>query len=714
MALRVGELYGVLKLDKSSFDKGISEGGMSFRTFAKGIAAASALAVAAIVGIGASAVKLATDFEAGMANVQTLLGKGSKAEARIEEFKGAVKDLSVETGASMADMTDGIYQVISAWGDTEDTVGLLEISTKAAKAGLATTTDAVNLLSTVTKGYGDVSKESAQKVADMAFQTANLGQTTFPELAASMGKVIPLAATMKVSQEELFGAMATLTGVTGNTAEVTTQLKAVLSALINANPEMIKGLKRQGFESGTAAVKTLGLAGTLDMLKKASGGSDQALAKMLGSSEALTAVLALTGNQAADFASKTEAMAEASGAATNAFDIQQQTAAAAADRVSAAFQVILVNLGEKLLPLMAAALEWVSANMPAIQVIFDQVFDAVGAAIEWVATSVLPTLVAGLEWLATNVLPAFAAGAATVGTDVVPTLAEAFRFIAEEVVPVLAAAFEWISTNIVPSLVSVFTTLSTTIVPALAQAFASVQAWISENWPLISKVVGQVAGAVKTAFEVIAAVIAAVAPVIVRVGEVVFPVLGAAASALLEVMTLVFDAIGAVWQGAADVADTVVEAIFGSWEGMGDFFNETMGNVGRAVKDGINVVIGLVNQFISFMNSIKIDIPGLDTPVGKVAAFKWDGLNLPTIPMLASGTPNFRGGWAMLGEEGPELARLPGGTRVFSAGETAGMGGTNIGTVNLNVSGAREPEVFAREALQALRRELDRQGMSLA
>lgn len=714
MALRVGELYGVLKLDKSSFDKGISEGGMSFRTFAKGIAAASALAVAAIVGIGASAVKLATDFEAGMANVQTLLGKGSKAEARIEEFKSAVKDLSVETGASMAGMTDGIYQVISAWGDTEDTVGLLEISTKAAKAGLANTADAVNLLSTVTKGYGDVSKESAQKVADMAFQTANLGQTTFPELAASMGKVIPLAATMKVSQEELFGAMATLTGVTGNTAEVTTQLKAVLSALINANPEMIKGLKRQGFESGTAAVKTLGLAGTLDMLKKASGGSDQALAKMLGSSEALTAVLALTGNQAADFASKTEAMAEASGAATNAFDIQQQTAAAAADRVSAAFQVILVNLGEKLLPLMAAALEWVSANMPAIQVIFDQVFDAVGAAIEWVATSVLPTLVARLEWLATNVLPAFAAGAATVGTDVVPTLAEAFRFIAEEVVPVLAAAFEWISTNIVPSLVSVFTTLSTTIVPALAQAFASVQAWISENWPLISKVVGQVAGAVKTAFEVIAAVIAAVAPVIVRVGEVVFPVLGAAASALLEVMTLVFDAIGAVWQGAADVADTVVEAIFGSWEGMGDFFNETMGNVGRAVKDGINVVIGLVNQFISFMNSIKIDIPGLDTPVGKVAAFKWDGLNLPTIPMLASGTPNFRGGWAMLGEEGPELARLPGGTRVFSAGETAGMGGTNIGTVNLNVSGAREPEVFAREALQALRRELDRQGMSLA
>ncbi len=35
------------------------------------------------------------------------------------------------------------------------------------------------------------------------------------------------------------------------------------------------------------------------------------------------------------------------------------------------------------------------------------------------------------------------------------------------------------------------------MLPALQRAFAFVQGWIADNWPLISKVVGQVAGFVK-------------------------------------------------------------------------------------------------------------------------------------------------------------------------------------------------------------------------
>ena len=61
-----------------------------------------------------------------------------------------------------------------------------------------------NLLSAVTKGYGDTSAEAVQKAADLSFATVRLGQTTFPELAAAMGKVIPLASTLGVEQEQLF------------------------------------------------------------------------------------------------------------------------------------------------------------------------------------------------------------------------------------------------------------------------------------------------------------------------------------------------------------------------------------------------------------------------------------------------------------------------------------------------------------------------------
>lgn len=102
---------------------------------------------------------------------------------------------------------------------------------RGATAGLAQTTEAINLTSAVTKGYGDATAEVVQHASDLASTTVRLGQTTFPELAASIGSVVPLAAALNVTQEELFGTMATFTGVTGNAAEVSTQLTSVLTAM---------------------------------------------------------------------------------------------------------------------------------------------------------------------------------------------------------------------------------------------------------------------------------------------------------------------------------------------------------------------------------------------------------------------------------------------------------------------------------------------------
>ena len=67
------------------------------------------------------------------------------------------------------------------------------------------------------KGYNSISETTAKKISDLAFQTQKLGVTTFPEMAESMQPLFPLGNSLNVSYEELFGSMATLTGVTGNT-----------------------------------------------------------------------------------------------------------------------------------------------------------------------------------------------------------------------------------------------------------------------------------------------------------------------------------------------------------------------------------------------------------------------------------------------------------------------------------------------------------------
>lgn len=411
MATKIGELFATLSVDDKDFKQGVDQSGSSMSGWASKVGGAMATAAAAagtaLATVGAASAKMAVDFQASMLNVQSLLGK--EATDRVNQLGEDVKRLSTETGLSLDSMADGIYEVISAWGDSEDTAQILEISAKAAAAGLATTKDAVELLSGVTRGYGDTSAEAVQKVADLAFQTTNLGQTTFPELARSIGVVVPLAKASGTSMEEMFGAMATLTGVTGNTSEVATQLRATLQALLVPTKDMSEAMKAVGFESGKTAIEQYGLNEVLQRLGAHTKGDTEQLAKMFSSIEAINAVLALTGAQAGEFTSRIQAMEEAQGASTIAFEIQQQSVKAMTDRLKASLQVVGVELGEQFLPLLQSLLEWVMQYLPQIQAFFEVAFQAIGA--------VLSQTGAAFTWFVENIWQPLLEGWETGNTD---------------------------------------------------------------------------------------------------------------------------------------------------------------------------------------------------------------------------------------------------------------------------------------------------------
>ena len=182
--MRAFELFGEIFLRDNGANRSLGEIEGSARradgTLGKGIATAAkwggAMVLAAgtaAAAIGGVALKAAVSYEKQMANVATLLDGDVK--TKINNMSAAVKKMSSETGTSTELLTDGLYQVVSAFGETDDAMKILEISTKGAAAGNATVTDSVNLLSAVTKGYGDTSAKAAQKTSDLAFLTVKLG-----------------------------------------------------------------------------------------------------------------------------------------------------------------------------------------------------------------------------------------------------------------------------------------------------------------------------------------------------------------------------------------------------------------------------------------------------------------------------------------------------------------------------------------------------------
>jgi TP901 family phage tail tape measure protein len=243
-----GKTDSSLKAACAVADKNLSSLGQTAKTAGKVVAGAAIAAAAAVGTLGVAAIKAGAEYETQLANISTLLsGTEAQVAARTSEIGEQILDVSNRTGVATANLTDGMYQVISAFGDSADAASVLETAAKAAAAGNATTTDSINLLAAVTKGYGDQSAAAVQKAADLSFATVRLGQTTFPELAASMSGVIPIMSQMGVSQEQLFGAMATLTGVTGGTAEVATQLESAMAIFSQADAmQAIKSWERSG------------------------------------------------------------------------------------------------------------------------------------------------------------------------------------------------------------------------------------------------------------------------------------------------------------------------------------------------------------------------------------------------------------------------------------------------------------------------------------
>lgn len=301
--------------------------------------------------MGLASSKSAT-FNKGLAEIQSLIpGTGD----RIKELTSNVKTLSKEFGLLPNEAVKGVYDVISAYGDTAETTKILEINVKAAKAGVASLTDSIALTSAVTKTYGDTSGAAQSKVTDLAFTAVKLGQTTFPELASSIGAVTPLAKELTISQEELFAVMGAQTGVTGNASEVATQFRGALSSLMAPTSDLTKLYSSLGFENGKAMVQSLGFKGSIDAIVKASAESGKPLQDYLGSIEGQTLALSLAGANGKFYDTVLSDMSNSAGATNTAFDTLTTglgSQAFEAEKARAKTELLWIEIGEKLAPIV--------------------------------------------------------------------------------------------------------------------------------------------------------------------------------------------------------------------------------------------------------------------------------------------------------------------------------------------------------------------------
>ena len=272
-------------------------------------------------------------FSAAMNAANTMAGKSGEDFARL---KGQVAELSKSIPVVRDELANGLYQVISNGVPEDNWIAYLQKSAKASVGGIADLGETVKVTSTIIKNYG-LSWDKAGDVQDKIQLTAKNGVTSFEQLAQALPKVTSNAATLGVSIDELMATFATLTGVSGNTAEVSTQLAAIFTALVKPSSEASKMAQQMGIEFDAAAIKAAGgmrnFLTDLDKNVKAyaskSGMLEQEIyGKLFGSAESLRALGPLTGQLAAKFNENVEAMKGSAGTIDDAFSIMSSSGAA--------------------------------------------------------------------------------------------------------------------------------------------------------------------------------------------------------------------------------------------------------------------------------------------------------------------------------------------------------------------------------------------------
>ncbi len=291
------------------------------------------------------AVKTAGDFDAAFREITTIIDAPAD---KLAEFKQDILDYASTSTQSLEQITGAVYDAISSDVAYTDSLAMVKQAEQLAVASKAELGESLKVLVSSLNAYG-AGADQAQKFSDILFKTVEKGQTTLPELAASLAQVTGLAANAGIPFETLTASIAALTATGAPTSQAITSIKAAISNIVKPSKEASDTAAELGIQFNASALQSKGLEGVLLDVAKATGGNVETMAKLFGSTEALNAVLSLTGTGAEKFKSALEEIRNSAGATKTAFDEMVEALEFGNQRIQNALKVMLEGIGRPLL-----------------------------------------------------------------------------------------------------------------------------------------------------------------------------------------------------------------------------------------------------------------------------------------------------------------------------------------------------------------------------
>lgn len=310
-------------------------------------AVAAAFTVKKLFDLASYAVTTAADSETSFAKVQTLLSSGTDVKA----FYESVRKGSREAGVPLAEFTEALYQSLSASVAQGSAVKFTTEAAKLARGGYTDLTTAVDVLTTIQNAYG-LSASQTTKIADRLITTQNLGKVNVAQLAAVMGRSIPVAKSYNVSLETLFASYAALTKNGNEADETTTLLNATFNELGKYGTKAATILKAQTGKSFSELMASgVALTDVMGILQDAASRAGLSLSDLFSSAEAARGGKLILDN-AQDITDAVTAMGNSVGAAAKANTTMLNTYNEQLKQLKTNWSLLMEEVGKKGIPIL--------------------------------------------------------------------------------------------------------------------------------------------------------------------------------------------------------------------------------------------------------------------------------------------------------------------------------------------------------------------------
>lgn len=323
MANNDGSLNFDTKIDSSGFEKGVNGLG---NVAQKGLSVTTKVlegAAAGVVALGGAAIKVGSDFGAGMSQVQAVSGASGE---ELEKLKEKAKEMGASTKFSATESAEALnYMAMAGW-KTEDMLNGIEgIMNLAAASGedLATTSDIVTDALTA---FGMSAAESTH-FADILAAASSNANTNVGMMGETFKYVAPLAGALGYSAEDTATAIGLMANAGIKGSQAGTSLRSIMTRLAKPTDESAKAMEALGLSITDSSGQMKPFSEIIGDMREGFAGLTEdekaSYAATLGGQEAMSGLLAIVNASDKDFEKLSGAINDCNGSAAEMAEIMQ-------------------------------------------------------------------------------------------------------------------------------------------------------------------------------------------------------------------------------------------------------------------------------------------------------------------------------------------------------------------------------------------------------